>query len=419
MASVRYRVAAACRRLSSSGSLLPLAIAFAMLSATPGRAVIGTNDLVPAATLLLPYFEVAVDNPQGVTTIIRIRNVDATPAVVHAVVWTDLGVPTVNFNILLDSFQTRKIDLRDLFDEGNLGFPAFGGNCGSLAEQGIAPASIADFQGAHRGRASTDFLSGRCGALIYGDRIARGYITFDSANDCSTSNIVEDSSTYFQNGGVGVANNRNVLWGDYSMIDESQMLAHSEPMVHVEASAEDDLPSGARTFYGQFIGFSSTDDREPLAQTWGVRYVHQLTDIICWRDQPAREPFVCEPAKFAATQSNPPPILSNVVVSVHDHESNSDTYLDSPVPCDSTTRRTTVGSEAFPAFPKTGWIRIDTDGDLPVFQQTQGFVVSHQGFVSVIHRNQTSGGRSLATGGVALDPVLPIAGSLTWPGELP
>ena len=36
------------------------------LLAAPTFAVIGTVDDVPAATLLLPYFEVDLDNPNGV-----------------------------------------------------------------------------------------------------------------------------------------------------------------------------------------------------------------------------------------------------------------------------------------------------------------------------------------------------------------
>ena len=39
--------------------------------------------LAPAATLLLPYFEVEYDNPSGLTTLFSIHNVFAEPAVVH------------------------------------------------------------------------------------------------------------------------------------------------------------------------------------------------------------------------------------------------------------------------------------------------------------------------------------------------
>jgi hypothetical protein len=390
-----------------------------MFSAVPGRAVFGTNDLVPAATLLLPYFEVDVDDPQGVTTIARIRNVEPEPVAVHAVVWTDLGVPTVNFDILLTGYQTRKIDLRDLFEQGTVGFPAFGGNCNNLETMGIAPELIGDLRDAHMGKSSTAFFAGECGALIHGDSIARGFITFDSANDCSTSNIVDDSNTYFQDGGLGVANTRNVLWGEYHLVEEGSSLEHGEPMVHVEASDEVNLPSGNRTFYARSVGSNRNDRREPLAQTWGVRYYHQISDLICWRDEFARQPFACEPKLLAETQGQGLPSLDDVIVNIHDHQSNTSTVLNSPIPCDGTARRTTVGSDGFPAAPKTGWIHIDTDGNFPVAQQTQGFTNSRQGFVSVVHRNQPAGGRSLATGGVALDPVLPMTDFLTWPGDEP
>ncbi|HEX6865177.1 MAG TPA: hypothetical protein VF414_20270, partial [Thermoanaerobaculia bacterium] len=41
-------------------------------------AVIGTIDDVPAATLLLPYFEVDIANQNGVTTLFSINNASAT-----------------------------------------------------------------------------------------------------------------------------------------------------------------------------------------------------------------------------------------------------------------------------------------------------------------------------------------------------
>ena len=53
--------------------------------AAPAFAVIGTVDDVPAATLLLPYFEVDLDDPAGVTTLMSINNASATAVLAHVV----------------------------------------------------------------------------------------------------------------------------------------------------------------------------------------------------------------------------------------------------------------------------------------------------------------------------------------------
>ena len=53
-----------------------LALTMVALLAFSGRAlaVIGTIDQVPAATLLLPYFEVNLADPNGITTLFSINN---------------------------------------------------------------------------------------------------------------------------------------------------------------------------------------------------------------------------------------------------------------------------------------------------------------------------------------------------------
>ncbi|HXO29718.1 MAG TPA: hypothetical protein VOA80_20365, partial [Thermoanaerobaculia bacterium] len=54
-----------------------LVLAVLLLAAAPAMAVICTIDAVPAATLLLPYFEVDLNNPNGLTTLFSINNASA------------------------------------------------------------------------------------------------------------------------------------------------------------------------------------------------------------------------------------------------------------------------------------------------------------------------------------------------------
>src|SRR5260370_32570801 len=44
---------------------------------------------VPAATLLLPYFELDLTDPNGLTTLFSINNASAVPILTHVAIWSD------------------------------------------------------------------------------------------------------------------------------------------------------------------------------------------------------------------------------------------------------------------------------------------------------------------------------------------
>src|SRR5258708_35401720 len=83
------------------------------------RAVICTIDAVPAATLLLPYFEVDLSNPNGLTTLFSVNNASATAVLVHVVLWSDLSVPVLDFTIYLTGYDAQSVNLRHLIVNGN------------------------------------------------------------------------------------------------------------------------------------------------------------------------------------------------------------------------------------------------------------------------------------------------------------
>src|SRR6185295_16836502 len=99
-----------------------LCLALLGLLALGGQAlaVICTIDDVPAATLLLPYFEVDLSNPNGVTTLFSINNASATAILAHVVVWSDLSIPVLDFNIYLTGYDVQTVNLRDIFVGGIL-----------------------------------------------------------------------------------------------------------------------------------------------------------------------------------------------------------------------------------------------------------------------------------------------------------
>src|SRR4051794_1310197 len=80
---------------------------------------IGTT---PAATLLLPYFEVetssAVPAGTGATTLFTITNTSRYPQIAHVTVWTDWSFPVLDFNIFLTGYDVQGINLFDVIVRG-------------------------------------------------------------------------------------------------------------------------------------------------------------------------------------------------------------------------------------------------------------------------------------------------------------
>src|SRR4051812_27668484 len=246
-------------------------------------AVICTIDNVPAATLLLPYFEVDLGNTGGNTTLFSVNNASATAVLAHVVVWSDLSVPVLDFNLYLTGYDVQTISLRDLLtgwmpqtasagrDPNDTISPqgAFSQDINFASCNGLLPPPnplppdfVSHLLLSLTGKASP-VLGGLCAGRDLGDNIARGYITIDTVNNC-TLRFPGDPG-YFLPGGTGDATNQNVLWGDYFYVDESQNYASGNPLVHIEASATDAETSlsGQYTFYGRYVNWTAADNREP------------------------------------------------------------------------------------------------------------------------------------------------------------
>ena len=297
-----------------------IAIALALLAglawAAPARAEIGTADAVPAATLLLPYFEVDLGNTNGADTLISVNNASATAIVANVVVWTDWGVPSLGFNVYLTGYDVQTIDLRQIFngvlpvtaDAGadptntlspkgplsqDINYPGSTGPCGFGTSYNLPDPSLAvkitNMKRVHTGQSSN--LDGKCWGATYGDQIARGYVTVDTVNSCSLSTPADPG--YF----ASFTTAQNVMWGDVIYVNPSQNTAQGETLVHVEACNGPSyialngyghscpLAPGDYTFYGRYTGFTATDGREPLATTFAARYQGaNKTDLLVWRD---------------------------------------------------------------------------------------------------------------------------------------
>jgi len=311
--------------------VLTLALVLGVLGwAAAAQAVIGTIDEVPGATLLFPYFEVDLNNPNGLSTLISINNASATAILTHVVIWSDLSVHALDFMVYLTGYDVQTINLRDIIVNGNLPITASAGQDptdtispkGPLSQdinfascQGILPyppgvlnpTYTQHLQAVLTGKQDTPPFAALCEGQNLGDNIARGYITVDTVAACTL--LFQGDAGYFGAGGSGIATNQNVLWGDFFIVNAAQNFAQGGPAVHIEASATNPATStsGRYTFYGRYVNWTAVDNREPLATSFATRYLNGGTfsggtDLLVWRDSKVNQAgFTCP-----ATTGRPP-----------------------------------------------------------------------------------------------------------------
>jgi len=287
-------------------------LAAILAGSLPAAAETCTLDVVPAATLLLPYFEVQLQNPAGRTTLMSINNASDRAELARVVLWTDLGVPTLAFDVYLTGYDVQTINFRDLFagklprtapaDEdrngdisprGPLSQDASFPGCSDELPPADLPASfVENLRLAHQGLSSPLF-EGKCAAQGFDDGIARGYATVDVVRRCSQ--LTPADAGYF--GPDGVAAHDNVLWGDFFLIDPQHDLAQGENLVRIESDPA--RFAGRPTFYARYVDSSGADGREPLPTVWGLRFINggvfsTGTEALYWRDSRVRgKPFPC------------------------------------------------------------------------------------------------------------------------------
>jgi len=334
----------------------------------------------PAATLLVPYFEVDLANPAGRTTLVSINNAAPRPMVARMVLWTDWGIPTLAFDIYLTGYDVQTLNLRDVFN-GNLpqtgpgvspvgpfsqAGTAFPG-CSSVSASAVRGAVGFDQQvylrAAHTGQPLPNSQPAQCAASSRPkSTLVTGYITIDAVNRCSglstssTANTPADP-TYFAKGGAGLASDVNALWGDVFYLDSQLNQAMSQPAISVVADAQFFQP-GDYTFYGRYHNFDSRDDRMPLSSMYYVRFFNGGpfsggTDLLVWRDNRAPD---ATPLPCGSTPAWAAPGEEQLVIF---DEQEGASALNQPNAFPLTTQRVTVGGTTIPAQPNFGWLMLD------------------------------------------------------------
>jgi hypothetical protein len=361
----------------------------------------------PAATLLLPYFEVDGGcDPNALTTLFSVNNASAAATVAHVTVWSNKSIPVFDFDIYLTGFDVQTVNLRDVLCDGNLPvtgrapisnvgafsnplegplntpnpFDDFIPTCGNAIGDPPAyqnPALVGGFLGHVQawltGNASP--LTGLCASAPTGNFV--GYLTIDDVHECNLE--FPSDAGYFSPNGAGTASNHNVLWGDWFLVDTANNFAQGDTLVHIQA--QDGFVGGLNeyTYYGRYTAAGPNptvppngDNREPLATNYGVRHIvgglfTGGTDLLVWRDSTSADvdPFSC-----ATGAPEWEPLCTRQIV-IFDEEENPVTVTGPPVsgvpdtagtePFPEETQRVAVGGADFPipAGFEFGWLYLN------------------------------------------------------------
>ena len=119
---------------------LILALVGLVAFGSQASAVLLTVDDVPAATLLLPYFEMDYDNADGVTTLFAIGNASAASQLAHVTMWSEASIPLLDFDVYLTGFDIQTFNLRDILVLGILPQTGFGTNSSNAYYAGFGAA---------------------------------------------------------------------------------------------------------------------------------------------------------------------------------------------------------------------------------------------------------------------------------------
>jgi hypothetical protein len=304
---VRTQELFVCQEIPMKNFRLLLCVMFGGWLGLHGQAsaMIGTIDVVPAATLLLPYFEVDIANANGIGTTFSINNASSLAILAHVTVWSDQSVPVLDFDVYLTGYDVQDIDLRDVFVNGNVPVTASAGqdpkdtispkgpgsqdinfaSCSSLPypRPFISAPFRAHLQAWLQGNQSP--ATGNCAGSKQKDNILRGYVTVDTVNACNL--FFPSDWTYYET----YLTDQNVLWGDVAYVNPAQNFAQGDTLVHIE-SCPTCFVAGDHTFYGRYNGATAADAREALPTTMGARFANGGgfdggTDYLVWREADA------------------------------------------------------------------------------------------------------------------------------------
>ncbi|MEO8189852.1 MAG: hypothetical protein ABI682_05880 [Acidobacteriota bacterium] len=280
--------------------------------ANTASAVTCTVDQRPAATLLVPWFQVTFNadgSPQTSTsaslqpaldTIVTIGNASAAPTIAHVSVFNERSVLVLDFNVALTGFDIQAMRMSEIL-RGNLpstpintshvsvandvcqrnsaaavyptGFLRVRPNSPTTPEDNTLATALYPTPAFTQGGSfqlntldSLDTTADSLGCTAAPDQVItgliHGYITIDMVNYCNLSN--PSDPLYYANDAIG---NENNLWGEVIFTSSTGIPTFGASTVNIEsdrsfgALANNPAPVGAfdqtttartRTFYGRY-----------------------------------------------------------------------------------------------------------------------------------------------------------------------
>lgn len=290
-----------------------LALLLIASSALAGLPTSTNNDdtcdiaVMPAATLLLPYFEVDISGNATETTLVTITNTGHLPQVARITLWTDWAYPVIVLNVFLTGYDVQSINLFDVialgrlapddgtgFDTSPVGYLSgithlqiphdnpllIEESCVDLPVQLPRPFITRMQSTFTTGRAPSTGFDPLCNTAGSSHANVVGYATIDVVSWCGTS--LPTNPAYF----AEELRFDNVLIGDYVQLsNRSRLSAQGNPLVHIRA-----IPEGGtqqtrvgpafdvnfrRTFYSRYQGGRTADARQPLPSLFAARWISE------------------------------------------------------------------------------------------------------------------------------------------------
>ncbi|MGH9365756.1 MAG: hypothetical protein ACRD1B_10915, partial [Thermoanaerobaculia bacterium] len=287
-----------------------LAIVALFAIAGSATAITCTIDQRPAATLLVPYFAVAINSDgslatgaSSLTTLLTIANASSAPMIAHVNVWSERSELVLDFDIALTGFDVQAMDIGQVL-QGNLprtpvsashAFPT-----GEVCQRNLLAAVFPSASGYLRIRpvatadpndnilATTNYtvpaytlggafyqsvigsLDGTAGTRTCPGGTAppytsplRGYITVDHANYCNLSS--PNFGSYYSADAIG---NENNLWGEVIFVSGSGTQTQGSSTVNIEASRLFSDATNGAAGGGYFTQTNASRERTFYARYW-------------------------------------------------------------------------------------------------------------------------------------------------------
>jgi hypothetical protein len=398
-----------------------IALILALLLAASAHAATTGNDescdisILPAATLLLPYFEVDLESTpgDGETTIFTVTNNTRLPQIAHVTLWTDYAYPVIDFNIFLTGYDVQSINLHDVIARGHIAPDGGTGidvspagelseNDNPLADESSCEHLPVVIPQVFITRMRSAFTTGKvpplgaipaCNSVGGIHHNAVGYATIDVVGTCSTSLPTEPQ--YYSH----ELRFDNVLTGDYIQFNANEDFAEGGAMVHIRAIPEGGTPQtragnpeleveSPRTFYSRYLpaGLPFSDARQPLPSTFHARWIDGgangfETHYKIWREGSSAATVAC--SAYPASNG----LLGIVDLVRFDDEENFDTlapditvtpiYNAPTLPA--TSRVAVEDARVFPENPTnsvSGWTYLNLDASRRDGFASQAWVVT-------------------------------------------